>query len=116
MVGVCRSIYFYIPFHFLGWMAHYGCCRVTPEAGPSLQWSTGASISLVVSRPWAKGLYAVGLVGTLCWTFAVLPLGGTEVIHVTVGLLVCSVLQESLGIRSICATLGLLPRSESQSQ
>lgn len=115
MVGVCRSIYFYIPFHF--GMALYGCCRVTPGAGPySLQWSTGSSISLVVGRPWAKGLYAVGLVGTLCWTFAVLPLGGTEVIHVTVSLLVCSVLQESLDIRSICATLGLLPRSESQSQ
>lgn len=46
------------PFPFSG--LDYGCCRVTPGVGPySLQWSTGASISLVVGRPRAKGLYAV---------------------------------------------------------
>lgn len=91
-------------------MAHYGCRRVTPGVDPySLQWSTGASISLVVGRPWAEGVYAVVLVGTLCWTFAVLPWGGTVIIHVKVGLWVCSILQESLGIWSNCASLGLLP-------
>lgn len=83
---------------------------VTPRVGPySLQCFTGASIFLVVGRPWAKGVYAVGLMGTLSWTFAVLPWGDTVVIHGMVG-------QESLGIRSICATFGLLLGSESQSQ
>lgn len=96
---------------------HYGCRRGNPGVGPyCLQWFTGASISLVVGRPRAKGVYAVGLVGALCWTFSALPWGEMVVIHGMFGLLVCSILQESLGIRSIFATFGLVPGSESQSQ